>query len=87
VVRLPLRALRFRPPDRPAEPGEGPSVWRAGARDALERVPVKTGLRNDQWAELVEGALEPGAQVVVALAGAPLGDAPPAVSPFQPRRR
>lgn len=87
VVRVPLRALRFRPEDAPAPEGDAPVAWRLGERDRPEAVTLVTGLRNDRWAEVVSGDLAPGAAVVVALERA-TGDEPaPAVSPFQPQRR
>jgi HlyD family secretion protein len=87
VVRVPLRALRFRPADAPPPEGDAPVVWRLGARDRLEAVTLATGLRNDRWAELVAGDLAPGAAVVVAMERAAGDESTPAVSPFQPQRR
>jgi HlyD family secretion protein len=87
VVRVPLRALRFRPADAPAPEGDTPVAWRIAERDRLEPVTLETGLRNDRWAELVSGDLAPGAAVVVALERAEGDESAPAVSPFQPQRR
>lgn len=87
VVRVPLRALRFRPADAPAPESEAPVAWRIEAGDRLESVTLETGLRNDRWAELVSGDLAPGAAVVVALERAAGDESAPAVSPFQPQRR
>lgn len=87
VVRVPLRALRFRPADAPAPEGDAPVVWRLAASDRLEPVTLETGLRNDRWAELVSGDLAPGAAVVVALERSAGDESAPAVSPFQPQRR
>jgi HlyD family secretion protein len=95
VVRIPLRALRFKPED--AEAGAaagvppnspiGTAVYREGASAELERVEVKTGLRDERHAELLEGDLAPGAAVVVALARKDDTSKPTAGSPFQPQRR
>jgi HlyD family secretion protein len=87
VVRVPLRALRFRPADAPPPEDDAPVVWRIAERERLEAVTLETGLRNDRWAELVAGDLAPGAAVVVAVERAAGDEATPAVSPFQPQRR
>jgi len=66
AVRLPLRALRFRPADAPAPAdGETPAVWVPGAGGALRRVEVRTGLRDDLHAELLSDGIEPGDPVAV----------------------
>jgi HlyD family secretion protein len=88
AVRVPLRALRFRPADAaPAGPDDAPAVWRLDGDDRAVRVELQTGLRNDQWAELVSGGLAPGDRLAVALRRPAHEDAPPPQSPFQPRRR
>ncbi len=61
VIRIPLRALRFQP--APATAG----VWLAEDGDALRRVEIQTGLRDERHAELVAGPLAPGDLVVVGL--------------------
>jgi HlyD family secretion protein len=95
VVRVPLRALRFKPEaaeadasaaPAPAEPA-APSVYVLDANGAPERVEIQTGLRNDRHAELLTGDIEPGEAVVVALGRGTEQAAPtPAGSPFMPRR-
>ena len=71
VLKLPVRALSFQP--ERSHDGAGaarepePGVWRMKEDGKLERVPVKTGLRDDQFAEVVEGKLEVGHRVAVAL--------------------
>jgi len=88
VVRIPLRALRFQPPatagggaSSPAEPGTAsPGVWLAEAGDALRRVEIQTGLRDERHAELVSGSLTPGDRVVVGLERPP--EKPKPASPF-----
>lgn len=96
ALRVPLRALRFTPPEIPgavsaasaaaaADRTPGAAVWVLGDDDEMRRVEVKTGLRDDRFAEIVEGALRPGDRVVV---GLPRGEAKQAPSnPFAPRMR
>jgi hypothetical protein len=52
---------------------------------ALRRVDLRTGLRDERYAEVVEGELAPGTSVAVAYAN-PLESAAPARSPFLPAR-
>ena len=95
-MRVPLRALRFKPEAAeavetalaatPAEPAV-PSVYVLDASGALRRVEIQTGLRNDRHAELLAGDIEPGEAVVVALRrGTEQAGPTPAASPFMPRR-
>ena len=98
ALRVPLRALRFRPESddeavpppaavaagRPAQDGAGVYVLDGGGE--LRRVELRTGLRDERWAEVVEGDLAPGAAVAVAYRR-PLETTEPARSPFQPARR
>ena len=95
VLRVPLRALRFKPEateagataaPKPAEPST-PSVYVLDANGALQRVEIQTGLHNDRYAELLSGDIEPGEAVVVALRrGTEQAGPTPAASPFMPRR-
>jgi HlyD family secretion protein len=98
ALRVPLRALRFRP-ESDGEAAPAPAAVAAGrpGRDGagvyvldgdgeLRRVELRTGLRDDRWAEVVEGDLEPGAVVAVAY-NSPQEKSEPARSPFQPQRR
>jgi HlyD family secretion protein len=94
VVRLPVRALRFRPepPEgaapAPAAPGEAAlAVWVLDPSGEPRRVEVETGLRNDRFAELLSDGLEPGVRVVVAYerTAQPAAAASPLLG--QPRRR
>lgn len=95
VVRVPLRALRFKPEDAeagaaagiPPNSPVGSAVYVEGAGGELERVEVKTGLRDERHAELLEGDLAPGATVVVALVRKDDTAKPITGSPFQPTRR
>jgi HlyD family secretion protein len=72
AVRVPARALRF----KPETPGEAPKpredkvapdsrVYRRKADGSLEAVPVEIGIRNAQHAEMKSGGLEPGDEVVI----------------------
>jgi HlyD family secretion protein len=72
VVRLPARALRF----KPETPGEAPKareekpapdsrVYRRKADGSLEPVDVEIGIRNAQHAELRRGELAAGDEVVI----------------------
>jgi HlyD family secretion protein len=98
VVRVPLRALRFRPEDD-GKAAQSPTVaaGKSGAaaepavfvldgNDELRRVPIRTGLRNDRYAELLEGDLAPGALVAVAYDRPREAAVPAQRSPFQPQR-
>jgi HlyD family secretion protein len=88
VLRLPIRALTFAPSDDRQSRGEddGEVVWRLAAGEKLERVGVTTGLRDEEFAELVSGDLRADDEVAVALRGnAPERSAP--VIPGMPRRR
>ncbi|HVN87562.1 MAG TPA: efflux RND transporter periplasmic adaptor subunit [Candidatus Binatia bacterium] len=78
VLRIPLRALRFHPERKagaPATPASGShatthqgqtAVWVLNADGTLRRVPVETGVRNEQYAEVISGDLREGDQVAVA---------------------
>src|SRR5262249_49402614 len=61
AVRLPLRALRFRPEEAAAAaPAGSPAVWIPDASGALRRVGVRTGLRDGRFAELLSDGIGPG---------------------------
>jgi HlyD family secretion protein len=74
ALRVPLRALRFRPAKagKEAETAAGAAdekqavVWRVDGKGALQRVPVRLGLRDERYAEVVEGSLTPGDPLAVA---------------------
>lgn len=95
VVRVPLRALRFRPTDMPGEAAleengsKRARVWLAPADSggALRPVALATGLRDERYAEVVDGALSPGDRVAVAYVRTASDDAPPPSSPFLPGHR
>ncbi|HEY8156526.1 MAG TPA: efflux RND transporter periplasmic adaptor subunit [Myxococcota bacterium] len=98
ALRVPLRALRFRPESdgeaappppavaagKPKQDGSGVYVLDGG--DDLRRVELRTGLRDERFAEVLEGDLAPGAAVAVAYRK-PLETNAPAQSPFLPARR
>jgi HlyD family secretion protein len=75
VVRVPNAALRFRPtaatfeafaqpaPDAPTGRGSAAKVW-VHAEGGLREVPVRLGLADGSNTELIDGALEPGMELV-----------------------
>lgn len=79
VITIPLSAIRFRPQEedlreaasreRAAYPG-GEVVWVIGAGDRLRPVGVRVGITDTRFAELLEGEVAEGDQVVVGFAGA-----------------
>ena len=79
VLRVALRALSFSPPDHgghaPARtPGREPhsaAVWRLAPDGTLQRVAVRTGLRDEQFAEVEGVTLAPGDEVAVGLRHGP----------------
>lgn len=76
VLRVPLRALSFNPDHgekAPATPRRdaAPTVWRLAVDGTVERVEVKTGLRDEQFVEVESSTLKPGDEVAVALRKAP----------------
>ena len=74
ALRLPIRALSFKPRGKPAvDPEAAPArqgpqtVWVVKSGGAAQEVRVKTGIQNDRYAELVSGDLHAGDPVAVAL--------------------
>jgi len=68
ALRLPLRALTFVPPGDAARPRDGgEAVWRLRPVGTLERVAVRTGVRDDTYAAVEDGGLAAGDAVAVAL--------------------
>jgi HlyD family secretion protein len=92
ALRVPLRALRFRPEGAAGQEtgprgaaGDGrkqQAVWRLTAEGTLERVPVTTGLRDERRAEILSGDLAPGDAVVVAMQTAASNERPSTPPPF-----
>jgi len=74
VLRIPIRALRFRPEasgesttPRAAEADGAPHVWLQEAGGTLQQVGLQIGVRNDTWAEVVSGDLRAGAKIAVSV--------------------
>lgn len=86
VLKVPLAALRFRPPTkkepghiaesssdqaqaRLSEPGQNGQrrVWVQAENQQLRPIPVRVGVSDEQFTELLEGNLAEGARVVTAL--------------------
>src|SRR5213596_3384960 len=72
ALRLPVRALRFRPDEASAaapgaKPKEESAVYVLAPDGALRRVEVQTGVRDNQHVEVVGGDLHEGDRVVVGL--------------------
>jgi HlyD family secretion protein len=98
VLRVPLRALRFRPESDDAvapppaavaagrPPPDATAVFVLDGGEKLRRVELSTGLRDERYAEVVEGDLAPGATLAVAYRR-PLEAKQPARSPFAPAPR
>jgi HlyD family secretion protein len=92
ALRVPLRALRFRPETPPgavaaAAPSEdGAAAFRLGAGGALERVALRTGVRDERFAEVLGSDLAAGDAVAVAYERSAEPVSPAPQSPFQPRR-
>jgi HlyD family secretion protein len=92
ALRVPLRALRFRPEGEAAAAGTATAADAAAAYvldggGALRRVELRTGIRDERFAEVLAGELAAGQPVVVAYQRSGEGEAPEASSPFQPRFR
>src|SRR5262249_25093772 len=92
VLRVPVRALRFRPSERAATPGGGgrretPSVVHVvGADGTLRDVRIRPGIQDAQWAEVAEGELHEGDRVATGYHRPAETAASPAPNPFTPRR-
>jgi HlyD family secretion protein len=76
ALRLPKAALRFRQHPQtgrqsPAQPTQTQSVTVLGPGGALQRVPVKTGIGDANYVEIVGGGLKEGDPVVVGTTGPP----------------
>jgi HlyD family secretion protein len=94
ALRIPLKAIRFRPEGENGAAGaaagparaEAPAAFRVVSGE-LERVPLETGIRDERFAEVLDGgSLSAGDPVVVAYPPTAAGSAPAGQSPFQPRR-
>jgi multidrug efflux pump subunit AcrA (membrane-fusion protein) len=75
ALRIPVRALRFRPEQAAGRPADAPptraaaapAVYVVAADGSLRRVEVKPGLRDAQHVELLGGELREGDQVALAV--------------------
>lgn len=97
AVRVPTSALRFRPPPNtwsgahaaPPTPS-GHTVWIEDGDGSLRPAPITTGIADERWTQVTSG-VEPGAEVVTAVARDPdAGAARPQLPSFAPgggRRR
>jgi HlyD family secretion protein len=97
VLRVPLRALRFRPENVATDGGAGgapeprtgeSAVYLLDGREP-RKVEIETGLRSERWAEVLDGGVAAGDAVVVSAKRNEAEPAAPAGSPLvpQPRRR
>jgi HlyD family secretion protein len=75
ALRLPKAALRYRPRGAPGTGRQPQTVTVLDARGRTNQVPLKTGLSDANYVEIVGGDLKEGALVVVGVAGQP-GSAP-----------
>ncbi len=76
VLRVPTAALRFIPPssadikDRPDELSDNSYVWITLGNGRIGALPVKTGVSDDIYTEILDGGLKEGQKVIVeAVAG------------------
>ncbi|GAB4372371.1 MAG: efflux RND transporter periplasmic adaptor subunit [Deltaproteobacteria bacterium] len=71
VLKIPNAALRYRPSDAKKETGRGKGevrgarVYRLGTDRKPQAVPVKTGIRDETFSQLLEGDLKEGDPLVV----------------------
>ncbi len=71
VLKIPNAALRYRPSDAKKEEGKGTGgvrgaqVYRLGADRKPTAVPVKTGIRDEKFNQLIAGDLKEGDPLVV----------------------
>jgi len=91
ALRVPTRALRFRPPDPAGDgavaastmPPAGARVWLLDGSRTPEPRAVETGIADDQFTEIVAG-LDEGARVITAIKRAPVAPVEGG-SPFLPQ--
>jgi len=96
AIKIPVRALRFNPNAKAGatdgtRPSSGhdkqPVVWAVQPDGTLRKVPVKVGIRNEQYAELLSGDVKVGDQLAVALRRTQSSDANRPRPPGGPRFR
>ncbi|MBA4393038.1 MAG: efflux RND transporter periplasmic adaptor subunit, partial [Desulfobacca sp.] len=87
VLKIPNAALRFKPPQKESKPQaeekkkrKGLTVWILGPENKLKPVPVKTGITDGKFTELLSVPLKEGDLVVTELQsgkeGKPAGQQP-----------
>ena len=95
VLRVPAQALRYTPSTDAAQPAgaPGPAATRARSQDRVwvlkegrpQPVAVAVGLADDNYAEIVEGALKPGDAVIISEQSQGASRAGTAAGPRLPR--
>jgi HlyD family secretion protein len=82
VLRVPMAAIRFSPSLPGTMDGSTPGtarVWKPGAGGRLAPVALTLGLNDGNFAEVADGELRPGDQVLTGLASATASSNPPAL--------
>lgn len=75
TLRVPRAALRFIPPpsakiDEKSEDVDGSSVvWTPSRGGAIKPVPIKLGVSDDRFTEVLEGSLKEGEEVIIEAGG------------------
>jgi len=91
VLRIPTAALRFIPPssadikERPDELSGNSYVWIKLTNGQIGAVPVKTGVSDDAYTEILDGDLKEGQKVIVEAVSGSKADGGSSYLP-QPRR-
>jgi HlyD family secretion protein len=65
ALRVPNAALRFKPPGAPIEKKK--MVWTFGGEGQALAVPIKAGIADPQFTEVLEGSVREGDRVIVGL--------------------
>jgi HlyD family secretion protein len=71
VLRVPTAALRFIPPssadikERPDELSDNSYVWITLRNGQIGALPVKTGVSDDVYTEILDGDLKEGQKVII----------------------
>ncbi|MBI4400858.1 MAG: hypothetical protein HY581_04415, partial [Nitrospirae bacterium] len=66
ALRVPNAALRFKPPGMPIEKKKT-VAWMLGGEGQPQAVPVKAGIADQQFTEVLEGQVQEGDRVIVGL--------------------
>ncbi|MBI5286062.1 MAG: efflux RND transporter periplasmic adaptor subunit [Deltaproteobacteria bacterium] len=66
VLKIPIATLRFKPDIKKdkGDKGRGQGIWILTEKGELKEVPVKTGIRDGNFVELLEGDIKEGQEVV-----------------------